>query len=204
MRTTLKIAIAETSAIVRSGIMFILKHLDLPFVQVIEIGDISQITATLSSSGADILIVNPVLLGPVTLQHIKSKSVCKNLICVALQLSLTDMSVLKTYNESISLYDTPEQIKDKLNKLIKNRDVLEPQSEILSSREKEIVICVVKGMTNKQIADNLFLSAHTVMTHRRNIASKLQIHSPAGLTIYAIVNKLVDLADIKDTITDLS
>ena len=70
--------------------------------------------------------------------------------------------------------------------------------EVLSSREKEIVTCVVKGMTNKEIADALFLSTHTVITHRRNIARKLQIHSPAGLTIYAIVNKLVEIQDIKD------
>ena len=66
--------------------------------------------------------------------------------------------------------------------------------EVLSSREKEIITCVVKGMTNKEIADALYLSAHTVITHRRNIARKLQIHSPAGLTIYAIVNKLGGVA----------
>ena len=70
----------------------------------------------------------------------------------------------------------------------------------LSMREKEIICCVVKGMTNKQIADTLCLSAHTVMTHRRNIASKLSIHSTAGLTIYAIVNKLIELDEIKDSI----
>ena len=74
--------------------------------------------------------------------------------------------------------------------------------EPLSAREKEIIVCVVKGMTNKQIADALCISAHTVITHRRNIAAKLQIHSAAGLTIYAIVNKLVELSEIKDTITD--
>ena len=68
--------------------------------------------------------------------------------------------------------------------------------ELLSQREKEVLVCVVKGMTNKETANTLFLSIHTVITHRRNIARKLQIHSPAGLTIYAIVNKLVDLADI--------
>ena len=62
---------------------------------------------------------------------------------------------------------------------------------------------MVKGMTNKQIADALCISAHTVITPRRNIAAKLQIHSAAGLTIYAIVNKLVELSEIKDTITDL-
>ena len=70
----------------------------------------------------------------------------------------------------------------------------------LSQREKEIITCVVKGMTNKAIADQLYLSIHTVITHRRNIARKLQIHSPAGLTIYAIVNKLVELQDIKDNL----
>ena len=74
--------------------------------------------------------------------------------------------------------------------------------EPLSVREKEIIVCVVKGMTNKQIADALCISAHTVITHRRNIAAKLQIHSAAGLTIYAIVNKLVELSEIKDTIID--
>lgn len=77
-----------------------------------------------------------------------------------------------------------------------------PKSEALSAREREIVVCVVKGMTNKQIADALCISAHTVITHRRNIASKLQIHSAAGLTIYAIVNKLVELSEIKDTIPE--
>ena len=70
--------------------------------------------------------------------------------------------------------------------------------DTLSQREKEIVICVVKGMTNKEIAEKLFLSIHTVITHRRNISKKLQIHSAAGLTIDAIVNRLVALRDVKD------
>ena len=52
-------------------------------------------------------------------------------------------------------------------------------------------------MTNKEIASKVCLSIHTVITHRRNIVRKLQIHSPAGLTIYAIVNKLVELDDVK-------
>lgn len=67
----------------------------------------------------------------------------------------------------------------------------------LSQREKEIIICVVKGMANKEIAEHLFISVHTVITHRRNIARKLQIHSPTLLTVYAIVNKLVDISEVK-------
>ena len=67
----------------------------------------------------------------------------------------------------------------------------------LSQREKEIITCVVKGMANKEIAEHLYISIHTVITHRRNIARKLQIHSPTLLTVYAIVNKLVDISEVK-------
>ena len=66
----------------------------------------------------------------------------------------------------------------------------------LSEREKEVIISLVQGMTNKEIADHLCISINTVITHRRNIARKLQIHSPAGLTIYAIVNNLVDISAV--------
>ncbi len=78
----------------------------------------------------------------------------------------------------------------------------QPRQEPLSDREKEIIVCIVKGMSNKQIADALCISVHTVITHRRNIVAKLQIHSAAGLTIYAIVNKLVDLSEIRQTIPE--
>jgi len=68
--------------------------------------------------------------------------------------------------------------------------------EVLSDREKDVIVSLVQGMTNKEIADHLCISINTVITHRRNIARKLQIHSPAGLTIYAIVNNLVDISTV--------
>ncbi len=69
-------------------------------------------------------------------------------------------------------------------------------SSQLSRREEDIVACVARGMSNKEIADRLCLSVHTVTTHRRNISAKLQIHSSAGLAIYAIIHRLVDLDDL--------
>jgi regulator of cell morphogenesis and NO signaling len=68
---------------------------------------------------------------------------------------------------------------------------------MLSDREKDIVCCVARGLSNKEIATQLCLSVHTVTTHRRNISSKLNIHSAAGLAIYAIIHKLVDLSEVK-------
>lgn len=63
----------------------------------------------------------------------------------------------------------------------------------LSEREKDVLVELVHGLSNKEIADRLNISTHTVISHRKNIMQKLNIHSPAGLTIYAIVNKLVEI-----------
>ena len=70
------------------------------------------------------------------------------------------------------------------------------ENEELSEREKDVLVQLVRGLSNKEIADVLCISTHTVITHRKNITHKLNIHSTAGLTIYAIVNKLVDLSNL--------
>lgn len=68
--------------------------------------------------------------------------------------------------------------------------------EELSTREQDVLVQIVKGHSNKEIAETLCLSTHTVMSHRKNIARKLNIHSTAGLTIYAIVNGIVNLDNL--------
>ncbi|MBO7224769.1 MAG: helix-turn-helix transcriptional regulator [Bacteroidales bacterium] len=94
-----------------------------------------------------------------------------------------------------------EEVKNLENKYKENPYLIQKTNsedkEILSEREKDVIVCVVKGMTNKAIAEKLFISINTVTTHRRNIAKKLNIHSSAGLTIYAIMNKLVDIKEVK-------
>lgn len=83
------------------------------------------------------------------------------------------------------------------------RNIDPEDSEVakLSEREKEIIRCVARGMSNKEIAEKLFISAHTVATHRRNIGGKLEIHSPAALIIFALLHNIIDLKDIKDNPT---
>lgn len=70
-------------------------------------------------------------------------------------------------------------------------------ADALGERERDVIVALVQGMSNKEIAEHLCISVNTVITHRRNIARKLQIHSPAGLTIYAIVNNLIDISAVK-------
>ena len=66
----------------------------------------------------------------------------------------------------------------------------------LSEREREVIRLVAMGLSNKEIAERMFIAVNTVMTHRRNISRKLDIHSAAGLTIYAIVNGIINVEDV--------
>ena len=198
MSAYLKIVIAEPSAIVRSGLETILKHLPGLRIQVSEITTIESLTEDLRTHQPDILIINPSIPGYFTIPHLKEMTGCPDMKCFALLYTLTDHSLTRYYDDQISTFDSADELKHKLERLHTKKEEGDESDEqqTLSTREKEIVVCVVKGMTNREIADRLFLSTHTVITHRRNIARKLQVHSASALTVYAIVNKLVELKDI--------
>ena len=199
MRRRIHIVIAEPSIIIRSGLIAVLKRLTSLSIDIAEISDIHTLVAQLCKFKPDVLIIDPSQLGVFSLQRLRKEVGHPELKIIALQNTMVDSMTLKHYDEVVSIYDSLETIKDKLERIIVIEETTNPKQE-LSVREKEIVVCIVKGMTNKQIADHLILSTHTIMSHRRNIVSKLQIHSPAGLTIYAIVNKLVEIDQIKNSI----
>ncbi len=194
----LKIAIVDPSVIIRSGISAVLKRVPGYRIQPVEIITIDSMKHYLNIHKPDILIVNPSFWGYFDITKIKAETDNAKLKCIALVYSAIDENLLRNYDDRISIYDTVDQLKEKLDKLF-NSPLSENSDEqnTLSVREKEIITCIVRGLTNKEIAQSLFLSAHTVISHRRNIARKLEIHSTAGLTIYAIMNKLVALDDIK-------
>ena len=200
--TSLKIVVAETSVIVRSGLTAVLKRIPNLNIHPIEVSSPETLQNYIHLHTADIVIVNPTFGGWFDLQTFKTENGKSGIKYIALVCSVIENNALKEYDESIAICDDIDIITSKINHLLHTEEEEEKdnEQETLSQREKEIITCVVKGMTNKAIADKLFLSIHTVITHRRNIARKLQIHSPAGLTIYAIVNKLVELQDIKDTL----
>ena len=170
----LKIAIAETSIIIRSGITVALKRITGFRIQPFEITSVESLNSYLRIHNPDILIINPSFWGYFDISKLKYETQHPTLKCFALLHAAIDESLLKGYDDTISIYDSVEQLNEKLEKLIslpspENSD----ENNTLSTREKEIVICVVKGLTNKEIAEELFLSSHTVISHRRNIAKKL-------------------------------
>ena len=199
---SLKIVIAETSVIVRSGLTAVLKRIPSLNAHPIEVSTQESLQNYIHLHPTDIVIINPTFGGWFDLAAFKAEHGKAGIKYIAVVCSVIDNNVLKEYDENFAICDDIDVIANKINHLLHTEEEEEKdnEQESLSQREKEIITCVVKGMTNKAIADKLFLSIHTVITHRRNIARKLQIHSPAGLTIYAIVNKLVELSDIKDSL----
>ncbi len=192
-----KIAIVDPSAIIRSGLSVLLKRLQGYHVHTFELNSYEFLASNIRTQKPDLVIINPTYWGLVDTENLKNENKNSSTHFFALITGAVDDKVLEAYDEKIHLYDDTDSVKAKLDGIF---DILDSESEefqSLTPREKEIIVGVVKGYTNKEIATNLFLSTHTVITHRRNIARKLEIHSTAGLTIYAIVNKLVELNDIK-------
>ena len=196
----IRIAIAETSVIIRGGMTAALKRLSNVKVQPIELLSVEALNDCVRTQYPDMLIVNPAFGDYFDVGKFRDETSGKRIRVIALVTSFVDASLLSKYDESISIFDDLEILSKKIAGLLNmvSEEEETDSQDALSQREREIVICVVKGMTNKEIAEKLFLSIHTVITHRRNISKKLQIHSAAGLTIYAIVNKLVALSDVKD------
>ena len=195
----IRVVVADSSAIVRMGLVAVLRHLPGLNVQAIDVRTQQSLHNYVLQQMPQVVIVNPMFDGVFNVRDFRSSVPrCKTKF-VAFETSVVGESTLGDYDDHIALFDTPDEIDARLSHLLaKPQKVETPDQEELSQREREIVVCVVKGMTSKEIAQSLCLSIHTVITHRRNISHKLQIHSSAGLTIYAIVNKLVDLKDIKD------
>lgn len=199
-RNNIKIVIAENSLILRSGISAVLKRLSDYTVSINEVSNMDAFMLFSRLHRPEIAIINPLFLGGVSIANYKRDN--PDTKVVALVSGYFDNKTLADFDGSISIFDDLDTVNDTISSVLhieENDDNIE--TEQLSQREKEIIGCVVKGLTNKAIAEKLSISIHTVITHRRNISKKLQIHSSAGLAIYAIVNKIVEIQDIKSGIS---
>lgn len=188
-----KIVLIEPSEIVATGIAAIIDR-NPEFAVVKTLSNINYFNAT--GHDVDIVIVNPAVIDYNDRLDIRSCLNATNVAIVALTHSNYEESVLRQYNECIGIYDNYVRIIQKLKNAMEESSQ-SPKSDLneLSGRERDILAAVAKGLTNKEIADEFNISVYTVISHRRNISQKLGINSIPGLTVYAIMNKLVDMSD---------
>ena len=147
----------------------------------------------------DIVIINPAVIDYNERFDIRSifNSEDNETAIVALTYTSYDENVLRQYDDCIGIYDSATRIFQKLHNAIKESKENKSELYELSTRERDILIAIAKGKANKEIADEFNISIYTVISHRRNISRKLGISSISGLTVYAIMNKLIDISSLQ-------
>lgn len=189
-----KVLLIMPSKIVARGLESVLGELGEFRVEGI-LTDVSRTSeARLKNIDADVIVVDPAVFDYTSRGAGKSRlSEYSDAAVVALQTLTMSDDDLKMYDGAVSLFEEPVTIVRKLREAVTSRQE-NPEAEgyDLSAREKEILVCVAKGMLNKEIADHCNLSIHTVITHRKNITRKTGIKTVAGLTVYALLNNLID------------
>lgn len=147
---------------------------------------------TMMENNADIVIANPVIEGFSSLERIKSMHKGLLKVIILAHENYPDR-ITGAFDNVISIYDSKAKVLKKLRTVVESQsDQYENRTE-LSAREKEILGAVANGLTNKEIAEKYFISVNTVLTHRRNITSKLGINTISGLTVYAVIHGLLDV-----------
>ncbi|MBR4137184.1 MAG: response regulator transcription factor [Bacteroidales bacterium] len=198
MKSDKKIIIVEPSPIVSAGLVSYFDDINQVSI-VSQLDRIDRMEEKLAAYNPDILIINPLLIAYDTNEHFLK--ICRdfsNVIPVALVTSYVDAGILKQFKDVIEINDSKQKVVTKIFNLLSDNNLTQdkPENIELSNRETDVLVALVKGLTNKEISDKLYISVHTVITHRKNIVRKTGIKSVSGLTVYALLNNLVDESEI--------
>ena len=195
----MNILIADASSIVFEGLtgIFHKSGLNASVYRVVSFEEIEQTTA---KRRIDLILVNPGMFQ----NNVKAVNTLKhqfeNVKWIGLVYAYYDHSLLSMFDEIITISDSSAMIVATITRLF-NTDIQRENSpllDILSDRETDVLKLLATGLSNKEIADKLNISTNTVITHRKNITQKTGIKSVSGLTIYAVVQKLISLETLTE------
>ena len=183
----LSIAIVEPSPIILEGVATIVSH--SPNLRVVgAVATVTELQSLLRNTEVDVVIVSVGLVS-----DIEDVAELQSLPVVGMQSALVDAAMLRRFVSVATLYSSEEELH---RMIIEAADIPAEhnyaESHELSERERDVLVLVAKGLTNKEIALELNISPHTVISHRKNIVHKTGIRSVAGLTVYAVLNKFID------------
>ena len=195
MRRVFRVAVVEPSMIIGEGMRSLFAGSEYEVVYVAE--SMRGLVEHLSQISADIIIVSSQVAASMSRGVRYQFPELQGVVLVLLSSIVCDDDVVRYFDAVINIYDSREQILRKMEGAIEQGQA-NPYSDSheLSERERDVLVLVAKGLANKEIADKLNISIHTVMSHRKNIAHKTGIKSVAGLTVYALLNNLLDAANV--------
>lgn len=192
------VLIIEPSEIIYKGLATVInENSSLTVLRQVTSSD--NLNSIIIKNNPNVIIVNPTLLNASKcdlnnhIANIQSK-----IPVIALIYQYVEPDVIKQYDDVIDIREASNKIIRILLKAIENEHNEDSQDLTeLSEREKDVLILIAKGQMSKEIADELNISVHTVISHRKNITKKTGIKSIAGLVAYALLNNLIDSSDIE-------
>jgi len=198
VNNNIHIVIIEPSTIIYEGLCSILGYSDAHpgITRLDKIDDIPNYTIRKT---VDVIIVNPAQVQ----NNLKNYNAIRNALSqtkwIGIIYSYFDPHLLSAFDEIISVFDTPESIISLVQRTAdQSEDNEQSTQEKLTEREIEVLKLLTAGNSNKEIADQLNISTHTVISHRKNLSQKTGIKSVSGLTIYAVVKNIITLDNFKE------
>ena len=191
-----RVAIVEPSPIIAEGLASLIAGCgEFDVVCVVE--SLRSFTERATGRQAELVVVGSQALCGVSQPLRAAMPELQGVAVVLLATTVSNDDVLRQVDGVVNIYDDQPQLLRKLRAALEQGET-NPYSDShdLSERERDVLILVAKGMANKEIADRLNISIHTVMSHRKNITHKTGIKSVAGLTVYALLNNLLDQNDV--------
>ena len=188
-----KIIVVDPSKIVTTGLNRLLDT-NNQFNIIEQLDNTTYLRERLLVSRPDILIINPMVIDFGKQFSVRSMfQEFPDLVLIALVYSHVRSEILRQYTGVIEISDDKHTIETTLNTSVSLRSEKKETTENqgLTDREIDVLVAVAQGLMNKEIADKLNISIHTVISHRKNISRKTGIKSVSGLAIYALLNNLI-------------
>lgn len=191
--------IVEPSEIIREGIRLFLEK--SPYFQVVAcFPDLQSFNEKIIKDDGLIILLNPAIIKFYSTFNVRNLFAdYPNACLIAILYQYIDAETLQNFDGILNIYDDGGTISKKIIKIAETtvpKNDKSSENIELSNREKNVLIEVAKGFTNKEIADKLSISTHTVISHRKNISRKTGIKTVSGLTLYALFNNLVSQEDL--------
>ena len=194
------IIFAEPSSIISEGLVSILNKRPGFSVKAIHATQLDELQNLYARWKPKVIIINPSLIQ----NNIKLYQSLRNQFVgtywVGLVYAYYEPQLLSSFDARITISDSPELIVNTIQNLLTpgKQQSQNLSQDILSERETDVLKLLATGMANKEIADKLNISVNTVITHRKNISQKTGIKSVSGLTIYAVVQKIIPLDELTE------
>lgn len=191
-RNNLQIVISEQSEIVVEGLLSILKGHN-PIINIHRIGNLQELEDYCLNHQIHVIIINPSIIANEEKNFSRLRKTYPKISVIALTYQIFPADTMKLFDEVVYITDSYHTIASKIHQAALTDHKVEAHNDDLTDRELDVLKAITKGYSNKEIADHLNISIHTVISHRKNITEKTGIKSISGLTIYAISQKIIPL-----------